>query len=57
VVATAWAVEMGADGDIIYGSVDSEKDGEFRVRAIIEGQLGVGEVEGTALCKEKVMSV
>lgn len=56
-VATAWAVEMGADGDIIYGSVDSEKDGEFRVRAIIEGQLGVGEVEGTALCKEKVMSV
>lgn len=40
---------MRGGGDIVDGAVEREEDGQGGVRAVVEGELAVGEVEGAGL--------
>ena len=40
---------MRGGRDVVDGAVEGEEDGESRVSAVVEGELGVGQIEGAAL--------
>ena len=40
---------MRGDADVVDAAVDGDVDGEGRVRAVIGGEFGIREGDGTAL--------
>ena len=56
-IATARTVEVWAGAYVVDGAVDGEEDGEGRVGAVIEGELGVGEVKGSSLYGSCMLAV
>jgi hypothetical protein len=61
VVAPARAVGVRGGGDVEDGAVDGEVDGEVAVvmdgSAVVEGELGRGEEEGTALVVRELVGL